>query len=205
MESDIYVIFPYLTPFREQKGGERRKRWKEVGGSTGPRPPAQSRHALRTREPAPPRVRDQESQVDPGQGAMGMGFAKSSACWTKGKNAGPRAEGILGADLVSPNLRRFQLGAASGAPGSHQSETGPRFTAPPILCSPVGLPPRDPLSRRRNKGSDRRLCGPSPDFTNWRLELVDSGEETGAEGVEREARARSRTWQGVKGSGRKSA
>lgn len=28
----------------------------------------------------------------------------------------------------------------------------------------------------------------SPDFINWRLELVDSGEETGAEGVEREVR-----------------
>lgn len=52
-------------------GGERRKRWKEVGGSTGPRPPAQNRHALRTREPDPPRVRDQEYQVDPSQGAMG--------------------------------------------------------------------------------------------------------------------------------------
>lgn len=77
---------------RGRRGGSagRRGRKKEEmqggGRKHRPRPPAQSRHALRTREPDPPRVRNQESQVDPGQGAMGMGFAKSPACWTKGKN-----------------------------------------------------------------------------------------------------------------------
>lgn len=38
-------------------GGARRKGWKEVGGSPGPRPRNQSRYVRRTREPDRPRVR----------------------------------------------------------------------------------------------------------------------------------------------------
>lgn len=60
-------------------GGERRKRWKEVGGSTGPRPPAQRRYAQRTRGGRSSRVRDQESRVDEGQGAVAVGCVKSPA------------------------------------------------------------------------------------------------------------------------------
>lgn len=109
-------------------GGERRKRWKEVGGSTGPRPPAQNRHALCTREPDPPRVRDQESQVDPGQGAMGMGFAKSPSCWTKGKNRDPGQKDPRGRPrFAEPSkipawrcLQRFGLSPVGDRPSVHR-------------------------------------------------------------------------------------
>lgn len=95
-------------------GGERRKGWKEAGGSTGPRPPAQSRYAQRTWEPDSPGVRDQESQVDLGQGAEDVEFVKSPALWRRGKGLGPWAESILGPTSFNQmSLRRFQLGPAS--------------------------------------------------------------------------------------------
>lgn len=67
-------------------GGARRKGWKEVGGSTGPRPQNQGRDARCTSEPGWPRVPGQESRVPPGLGAVGVGLVKSPACWTRGKS-----------------------------------------------------------------------------------------------------------------------
>lgn len=67
-------------------GGARRKGWKEVGGSTGPRPPAHSRCAGRTREPGPPKVREQESRAYSSQGAEGVGLVKSPAFRRRGKS-----------------------------------------------------------------------------------------------------------------------
>lgn len=64
-------------------GGARRKGWKEVGGSTGLRPPNQSRYARRTLETGQPRVQDQESRVDMGPSAVCVGLVKSPACWRK--------------------------------------------------------------------------------------------------------------------------
>lgn len=40
----------------------------------------------------------------------------------------------------------------------------------------------DPISQRRNEGSDSCLCGLSPHFINWRLKQADGGDEGGAKG-----------------------
>lgn len=64
-------------------GGARRKGWKEVGGSTRLRPPNQSCYVRRTLETGQPRVQDQESRVDMGPGAVGVGLVKSPVCWRK--------------------------------------------------------------------------------------------------------------------------
>lgn len=64
-------------------GGARRKGWKEVGGSTRLRPPNPSPYVQRTLETSQPRVQDQESPVDMGQGSVGVGFVKPPACWRK--------------------------------------------------------------------------------------------------------------------------
>lgn len=73
-------------------GGAKRKGWKEVGGSTGPRPLAQSRYARRTREPGPPRVRDQESRVDPGPGQLVSSSLGLLPLGEKERAKAPRAE-----------------------------------------------------------------------------------------------------------------
>lgn len=184
-------------------GGARGKEWKEVGGNTGPRPPNPSRCARLPREPGWPGVQDQEPRIDPGPGGCG---APSVSCSLEER----KKLGVLGRkSTLGPTTLSRTLGALHRAPSPgfrppHQPAPLLR-PPPPLLCSPVGLPARDPISRRRTEGSDSCLCSLSPHFINWRLGRRTVGTRGSQKEVARKVRARSCTWPGVKGCGSKSA
>lgn len=95
---------------------------------------------------------------------------------------------------------RCLLGSGLSPAGAPPS--APRTPPPLLTCR---SPSADPISPRRNEGSDSCLCGRSPHFINWRLERADGGGGGEQKEAEREARARRRPWPGVKGCGSKSA
>lgn len=70
----------------EKGGGERGKEWKEMGGSTGLRPPAPMLYMWRSLKQGPPKVPDKEYGVNSLQGAMDVGLVKSAACQRRGKS-----------------------------------------------------------------------------------------------------------------------
>lgn len=158
-------------------GGARRKGWKEMGGSTGPRPPNQSLYVRRTREPGWLWVRGNTS---PGSTRVQARWMWGSCLLEKSKELGdPGRKRNLGPTSFSRALEASSLALPLGlhALTSWHPSLGFRTTPSLLTCrSP------DPISRWRNEGSDSCLCGRSPHFINWRLEREGGGEEGGAKG-----------------------